>query len=113
MLHRSRGAVAPEFCKRHFIFLVTTGLDPVVYAEVQLRKPTGKPNYPCRRMDCRIKSGNDEGKKRKKKEAERRQTLFSSSPVGVPPRLSPKGVVVPKAQLRARLPGTWPERPVR
>jgi hypothetical protein len=32
------------------------------------------------------------------------------TPVGVPPRLSPKGVVVPKAQLQAMLPGTWPER---
>ena len=34
----------------------------------------------------------------------------SSSPVGVPPRFSPKGVIVPKAQLQARLPGTWSER---
>jgi hypothetical protein len=32
------------------------------------------------------------------------------SPASVPPRLSPKGVVVPKAQLQARLPGTRPER---
>src|SRR5580692_5453265 len=31
----------------------------------------------------------------------------SSSPDGVPPRFSPKGVIVPKAQLQARLPGTW------
>jgi hypothetical protein len=29
---------------------------------------------------------------------------------GVPPRLSPKGVIVPKAQLQARLPGTWSAR---
>src|SRR6204780_1576682 len=28
------------------------------------------------------------------------------SPIGVPPRFSPKGVIVPKAQLQARLPGT-------
>jgi hypothetical protein len=28
------------------------------------------------------------------------------SPVGVPPRLSPKRLVIPKAQLQARLPGT-------
>jgi hypothetical protein len=33
--------------------------------------------------------------------------LRARSPVGVPPRLSPKGVVVPKAQLQAMLPGTW------
>jgi hypothetical protein len=32
------------------------------------------------------------------------------SPAGVPPRFSPEGVFVPKAQLQARLPGTWPER---
>ena len=32
------------------------------------------------------------------------------SPIGVPPRLSPKGVIVPKAQLQARLPGTWSVR---
>jgi hypothetical protein len=32
------------------------------------------------------------------------------SPIGVPPRVSPKGVIVPKAQLQARLPGTWSER---
>jgi hypothetical protein len=29
-----------------------------------------------------------------------------SSPVGVPPRLSPKRLVIPKAQLQARFPGT-------
>ena len=33
--------------------------------------------------------------------------LRDSSPVGVPPQLSPKGVVVPKARLQARFPGTW------
>ncbi len=32
------------------------------------------------------------------------------SPVGVPPRFSPKGLVIPKAQLQARLPGTRSER---
>ena len=32
------------------------------------------------------------------------------SPDGVPPRFSPKGVIVPKAQLQARLPGTRSER---
>ena len=32
------------------------------------------------------------------------------SPDGVPPRFSPKGVIVPEAQLQARLPGTWSER---
>ena len=32
------------------------------------------------------------------------------SPIGVPPRFSPKGVIVPKAQLQARLPGTWSVR---
>ena len=32
------------------------------------------------------------------------------SPVGVPPRLSPKGLIIPKARLQARLPGTRSER---
>ena len=36
--------------------------------------------------------------------------LAGGSPVGVPPRLSPKGVVVPKAQLQAMFPGTRSER---
>ncbi len=35
------------------------------------------------------------------------------SPVGVPPRLSPGGLLIPKAQSRAMLPGTRPERSVR
>jgi hypothetical protein len=29
------------------------------------------------------------------------------TPSGVPPRLSPMGLVIPKAQLQARLPGMW------
>jgi hypothetical protein len=32
--------------------------DPVVYAQGPRRRPSGK-NQPLRRMDCRIKSGND------------------------------------------------------
>jgi hypothetical protein len=40
--------------------LVTTGLDPAVYAEVRLRSRAETLNQPLRRMDCRIKSGNDE-----------------------------------------------------
>ena len=69
---------------------------------------------------------------RRKRKAERRKTLIrilraptyppplagvdelapckARSPIGVPPRLSPKGVIVPKAQLQARLPGTWSVR---
>ena len=61
---------------------------------------------------------------RRKRKAERRRTLIrilrtfwvrlalckGRSPIGVPPRFSPKGVIVPKAQLQARLPGTWSER---
>ena len=34
------------------------------------------------------------------------------TPVGVPPRLSPKGLLIPKAQRQAMLPGTWPERSI-
>jgi hypothetical protein len=33
--------------------------DPEIHAELQLRKPSGLNTLP-RRMDCRIKSGNDE-----------------------------------------------------
>ena len=33
--------------------------------------------------------------------------MRARSPVGVPPRLSPKGLTIPMAQLQARLPGTW------
>jgi hypothetical protein len=63
----------------------------------------------------------------KQKEAERRQAQSSSSapcevrlalcgarsPSGVPPRLLPKGLFIPKAQRQAMLPGTRPERSVR
>ena len=58
-----------------------------------------------------------------KKDAERRQTLGATAAscerralfgartlVGVPPRLSPRELFIPKAQLQARLPGTWSER---
>jgi hypothetical protein len=36
-----------------------------------------------------------------------------STPSGVPPRLSPEGLLIPKAQSRARLPGTQRARAVR
>jgi hypothetical protein len=38
----------PTRIVRHLFFLVTTGPDPVVHADLRLT------------MDCRIKSGNDE-----------------------------------------------------
>jgi hypothetical protein len=38
-------------------FLVTAGLDPVVHAKLRLTEAQRKLR---RRMDCRIKSGNDE-----------------------------------------------------
>jgi hypothetical protein len=38
---------------------VTTGLDPVVRAEVRFTSPTVDLIEPLGRMDCRIKSGND------------------------------------------------------
>jgi hypothetical protein len=60
---------------------------------------------------------------RSKKEAERRKAQISTpqlslrlassgtrSPSGVPPRLSPMGQLLPKAQRQAMLPGTWPGR---
>ena|SRR6202166_228299 len=64
-------------------------------------------------------------KKKKMKEAERRQTQGHNRRIlrcgarsfgartlaGVPPRLSARGeYLIPKAQLQARLPGTWSER---
>src|SRR5580692_11420599 len=71
-----------------------------------------------------INASSHECKRKKKRKAERRRTLIrilrtfwvrlalckGRSPIGVPPRFSPKGVIVPKAQLQARLPGTWSER---
>jgi hypothetical protein len=55
------------------LYLVTTGLDPVVHAEMQLRNQLETSNKPSRRMNCRIKSGNDEGKKRKKQKQKRKR----------------------------------------
>jgi len=88
------------------------------------------------RMDCRIKSGNDDKRKR---EAERRQTCFvqpphlamrraprrvsvrkvcahntcaARSPAGVPPAALGLGPLDPRVQLQAMFPGTrqdvWP-----
>ena len=71
-----------------------------------------------------INASSHERKRKKKKEsgtpkdadpypphlAVRLAPCKARSPIGVPPRLSPKGVIVPKAQLQARLPGTWSER---
>jgi hypothetical protein len=37
--------------------------------------------------------------------AERRAPSRARTPSGVPPRLSPRGLFIPKAQLQARLPG--------
>jgi hypothetical protein len=51
----------------HCRLLVTTGLDPVVHADEQLsRMPVEALRKPRFDMDCRIKSGNDEGKERTK-----------------------------------------------
>ena len=54
--------------------LVTTGLDPVVHAGVQLSRCSGNAQEPRRRMDRRGKPGNDDVRKNEIKEAERRQT---------------------------------------
>jgi hypothetical protein len=51
----------------------------VVHADLQLSRPAGGLSQPLHCMDCRIKSGNDERKKRKNKrnkEAERHQALI-------------------------------------
>ncbi len=45
--------------------LVTTGLDPVVHADVQRRETCGPVmSKPATRVDCRVKPGNDETKSR-------------------------------------------------
>ena len=82
-------------------------------------------------MDCRVKPGNDESKDESKKAKKKgcgtpadairnlpcrwhgRAPSGMRTPVGVPPRLSPEGLIVPKAQLQARLPGTRQERSIR
>ena len=118
-----------------FLF-VTTGLDPVVHAGVQLSRCSGNAQEPRRRMDRRGKPGNDDVRKKEIKEAERRQTYCrqcrikrmrraprkgrlappfryrARSPAGVPPRFCPREVGSLGA-IRARLPGTWPVRLLR
>jgi hypothetical protein len=39
-------------CRHGALYFVTTGLDPVVHAEMRLSK-TARPNQRMRRMDCR------------------------------------------------------------
>ncbi len=43
-----------------FFPIVTTGLDPVVHADMQRIKRCGGLGKPTRHMDCRVKPGNDE-----------------------------------------------------
>jgi hypothetical protein len=40
--------------------IVTTGLDPVVHAEVRKSIRRGRNDQPNLTMDCRVKPGNDE-----------------------------------------------------
>ena len=115
----SRRAKRPSSAKRDNISLVTTGLDPVVHAEVQLRKPFGHSKWASpphglpdhrrtkRRRSSKAMSGNDEGKKPRKKKGSGTPTdawshetapagtaarfAKARSPVGVPPRLLPWG----------------------
>jgi len=49
---------APSRVSGHDLALVTTGLDAVVHAESAGQMP--RQQNPDRRMNCRIKSGNDE-----------------------------------------------------
>src|ERR1700691_4337281 len=93
---------APEFCqRRYFTHLVTAGLAPAVHADLRLRKTSSaNPIKLSFRMDCRIKSGNDDKANKGWRNAERRIALRSASrmrrapkrfgarsPSGVPPRL--------------------------
>ena len=64
--------------QKHF---VTAGLDPVVHADVRrLRSLSANPIVLLVRMDCRIKSGNDEEKKGRRN-ADRR-VILPSAPSG-------------------------------
>jgi hypothetical protein len=45
--------------RRHFFGFVTTGLDPVVHAEVPSNEHTVKLSERIFGMDCRVKPGND------------------------------------------------------
>src|ERR1700676_3791698 len=96
---RSRGAPAPEFCKFQprearisgcdakqsggvSVFLFATPYSPFAFKKGS-GTPTNADPYPPHL-------------------AMRLALCKARSPVGVPPRLSPRGVVVPKARLRAK-----------
>ena len=118
---------APSFSRRRCArvlptTLVTTGLDPVVHADCGSGNLSANPIELPFRMDCRIKSGNDEGertkKKKRKRNADRRVQPTSASRDAARvqagrARLSAfhhgsyRQGFRPWAQLQARLPGTW------
>ena len=111
--------------KQRTFTLVTTGLDPVVHADMRLQSRAEHLNELRRRMDCRVKPGKDARKKkgsgtpanalssvphRTGAVAPRKDRLApplrsrARSPAGVPPRLLPRGVWSLGA-IRARLRG--------
>ena len=98
----SRGAKSARVLQALCILLVTTGLDPVVHAEMQLQKPAESPNQLRRRMDCRIKSGNDERKKRKRNAG--RRSISCPARKRRAGRATERRLAPPSACGRARLP---------
>ena len=129
MLIRSRGAAyGARAMPRHFSDLSPPGKDPVVHADATPRVPVEALACLAAAWIAGSKSGNDEeGKERernnRKRNADRRKALMPChyghgrasisgrrTSVGVPPRLSPEGLFIPKAQRQARLPGTRQER---
>ena len=120
---RSRGTKSARILQALCILLVTTGLDPpagrsrspscanqspsagegpVVPAEMQLQKPAESPNQLRHRMDCRIKSGNDERKKRKRNAG--RRSVSCPARKRRAGRATERRLAPPSACGRARLP---------
>jgi hypothetical protein len=110
--------VRPSFqartVKQRRLLFVTTGLDPVVHAEVQRRKPSGLNQLRCR-MDCRIKSGNDEGREHERNERKKGKRNADRRSVSCPARKRRAGRaterrLAPPFRLRARSPVDVPPR---
>ena len=129
-LTRLRG---PKPLARYDRAIAPAGEGPVVHADCVRGKLSANPIELPFRMDCRIKSGNDEGERTKKKGSGTPTDVFSQPPHlamrRAPLSLSPPRVrgsvggralayrrstaaltvraFGPWAQLQARLPGTW------
>ena len=115
----------------HCRLRVTTGLDPVVHADVTPASAGGSATTSVRfGLDCRVKPGNDERNERNEKKIRRRNAdrrngeyavpngrgrapIGVRTTVGVPPRFLPKGLSSPKASAPGQACWTRQERSVR